>query len=175
MRLLKAQNTNQRRIYGKGVQYDINDQVVMESQRALLLPKGPDSEKPGEPSVITGAVEGQIRYNTTDNQLEAYQNGAWREIRFKEPNQDPGITIQTFGPGDASEDTFGTLDSGDTDYPIPTAEQNILVFIENVFQLPNTNYVLVQNPVGYPAGYYIKFGTPVPFGKFVTVLHNFDK
>lgn len=26
-----------------------------------------------------------------------------------------------------------------------------------------------------PAGYYLKFGSPVPFGKIVTVLHGFDK
>src|SRR6056300_1033689 len=148
MRLLKAQNTNLRNIYGKGVKYDYDNQVIVDSQRAMLVPKGPLSEQPGQPGVITGAVNGQIRYNTTDEQLEAYQDGAWREIRFKEPNRDPGIVQQNLGVGDASETVFGPLNSRDPDYPVPDAAQNILVFIENVFQISTTNYSLVQNPSG---------------------------
>ena len=189
MRLLKRQTTNLRSIAGKGVQYDIDDQVIVDSERAMVVPKGPYYEQPGfagdmtYPAVITGATEGQIRYNTSDDQLEAYQNGAWREIRFKEPNRDPGIIVQSLGVGDASETNFGTLDSGDTDYPVPLAAQNVLVFIENVYQLPSTNYTLTQNPPGispstglaYPAGWYITFTSAVPLGKPVTVLHNFDK
>lgn len=140
MRLLKAQNTNLRNLYGKGVRYDINDQVIVDSANSLLIPKGTTAERPATPN------NGHIRYNTEDNQFEAYQNGAWREIRFKEPNQDPGIVVQTLGFGDAVETTFGPLDSQDTDYPVPAAAQNILVFVENVYQLPTTNYTLVQNP-----------------------------
>jgi len=40
MRLLKAQNTNLRSIYGKGVKYDINDQVIVDSENVMLIPKG---------------------------------------------------------------------------------------------------------------------------------------
>ena len=169
MRLIKRQTTNSRSIVGRGVSYDVNDQIIMYSNTGVQLPRGTEAERPFYP------VNGYVRYNTDDEQLEAYQNGAWREIRFKEPNQDPGIVIQTFGPGDAVETDFGTLNSGDTDFPIPAAEQNILVFVENVFQIPNTNYTLVQNPSGKPAGWYIRFGTEIPFGKFITVIHNFDK
>lgn len=193
MRLLKAQNTNLRNIYGKGVKYDYDDQVVVDSERALVVPKGPYNEQPGfagdgtyDP-VITSATNGQVRYNTTDDQLEAYQNGAWREIRFKEPNQDPGIVIQAIGTGDATETVFGELQSNDPDYPVPAAEQNILVFIENVYQLPVTNYELKQtaevnvsgaNPGTYvetDTGWWIEFKDAVPLGKPVTVIHNFDK
>lgn len=169
MRLIKAQSTNLRNIRGKGVKYDINDQVIMESKKGLRLPKGPQSERPFYPE------NGYIRYNTTDNQLEAYQDGAWREIRFKEPNRDPGIVQQNLGVGDEVETDFGPLNSQDPDYPIPAAPQNILVFVENVFQVAVTNYDLVQNPSGKTPGWYIRFGTAVPFGKPVTVLHNFDK
>ena len=41
MRLLKRQTTNLRSIAGKGVQYDIDDQVIVDSQRAMVVPKGP--------------------------------------------------------------------------------------------------------------------------------------
>ena len=169
MRLLKAQNTNLRNIYGKGIKFDVNQQVIVDSTNVMLLPKGSTSERPATP------INGHIRYNTDIEQLETYQNGAWRQIRFKEPNQDPGIVQQNLGTGDDLETIFGPLNSGDTNYPVPISGQNILVFIENVFQIHVTNYTLVQNPAGKTAGWYIDFGTPVPLGKPVTVLHNFDK
>ena len=196
MRLLKAQNTNLRNIYGKGVKYDYDDQVIVDSQRALVVPKGPDEEQPGFaggggfPAVVTGATNGQIRYNTTDDQLEAYQNGAWREIRFKEPNQDPGIVWQTIGTGDADETVFGELQSNDTDYPYPISADHIIVLIENVVQLPTTNYSIHQTAeitsggaeegpnapyTETDTGWWIKFTSPVPAGKPITVIHNLDK
>ena len=175
MRLLKAQNTNLRNIYGDGVKYDINGQIIMDSSNAVLVPKGPTSERPGETGVLTNSNNGHVRYNTDTNQLEAYQNSAWREIRFKEPNQDPGIVVQTLGPGDASETKFGPLSSGDGEYPVPAAAQNILVFVENVYQVPTTNYVLEQDPAGYAVGWYISFLSAPDLGKDITVLHNFDK
>ena len=142
MRLLKAQNTNLRNIYGKGVKFDVDDQVIMDSNNVMLVPKGTTAQRPVSPE------NGQLRYNTDDNQFEVYQNSAWREIRFKEPNQDPGIVQQNLGNGDAVEVIFGPLNSGDTDFPVPASAQNILVFVENVFQIATTNYTLVQNPGG---------------------------
>lgn len=140
MRLLKAQNTNLRNIYGKGVKYDVNDQVIVDSTNTMLVPKGNTAERP------TTSVNGHIRYNTDTDEFEFYQNSAWRKVRFKEPNQNPGITQQNLGFGDAVETLFGPLDSGDTDYEAPVAAQNILVFVENVFQIATTNYSLIQNP-----------------------------
>ena len=85
------------------------------------------------------------------------------------------ITQQSLGNGDGTETVFGPLASGDSAFPVPNAAQNVLVLVENVFQLSTTNYTLVQNPAGKAAGYYIQFTTAVPLGKPVTVLHNFDK
>ena len=179
MRLLKAQNTNLRNIYGKGVKYDVEDIVTVDSTVAMILPKGTGDENESAGTALNQRpatpINGMLRYNNDDNQIEAYQNGAWRELRFKEPNQDPGIVQQNLGVGDASEIDFGPLNSKDPDFPVPDAAQNILVFVENVFQISTTNYILKQNPTGKPAGWYVRFLTPVPFGKPVTVLHNFDK
>lgn len=169
MKYLKRQTTNTKNLAGKGIHYDTTDQVILDSNNVLLIPKGSTADRPFYPT------EGHLRYNTTTNELEAYQDGAWRKLRFKEPNQNPGIVQQNLGNGDAVETDFGPLDSGDTDYPVPVAAQNILVFVENVFQISTTNYELVQNPAGKTAGWYVRFGTAVPFGKPVTVLHNFDK
>ena len=139
MRLIKAQTTNLRSIKAKGVRYDINGQVIMESTNSVLVPKGTTAQRPTSPA------NGHIRYNTDTNELEGYQNGAFRKIRFKEPNS-VGITQQNLGSGDAVETIFGPLASGDSDYPAPAAAQNVLVFVENVFQIAGTNYTLVQNP-----------------------------
>ena len=177
MRLLKAQTTNLRNIYGKGIKYDIDDQVIVDSTNVMLIPKGTTAQRPATPT------NGHLRYNITTNQLEAYQNTAWREVRYKEPNQDPGITQQNLGNGDATETVFGPLASGDAEYPVPAAAQNILVFVENVFQVSTTNYTLEQSASGnltgpnqpYADGYYIKFSGAPDVGKPITVLHNFDK
>ena len=177
MRLIKAQTTNLRSITGRGVRYDINDQVIVDSTNVMLVPKGTEAERPASPN------NGHLRYNTDDDQFEAYQNGAWRELRFKEPNQDPGITQQNLGNGDADETVFGPLASGDANYPVPAAAQNVLVLVENVFQISGTNYTLEQSVSGsltgpnapYADGWYIKFTSAPDLAKPITVLHNFDK
>jgi len=149
MRLIKAQNTNLRNIYGKGVKYDIDDQVIMDSTNSVLVPKGTTATRPANAASENG---GHLRFNTTLDGagetigFEVYYDNAWRRLRFKEPNQNPGIVKQTLGFGDAVETFFGPLDSQDPDYPVPAAAQNIFVFVENVYQLPDTNYTLFQNP-----------------------------
>ena len=194
MRLIKQQSTNLRSIQptSKGVKQDMDDQIVMVSERALRVPVGTLPQRPGELGVATSSAIGQVRYNTTDQQLEAYQNGAWREVRFKEPNQDPGIVWQNLGVGNvaADETVFGELQSNDTDNPVPVNANNILVLVENVLQIPTTNYTIHQTSdistgganegPNHPytasgTGWWIKFTSPVPTGKPVTVIHNLDK
>jgi hypothetical protein len=194
MRLIKQQTTNLRRIQptSKGVKDDIDDQIVMVSERALKVPTGPIAQRPGEAGIATTAAVGQVRYNTTDQQLEAYQNGAWREVRFKEPNQDPGIVWQNLGTGNVAGDetVFGELNSGDADFLVPASATSILVLVENVLQIPTTNYTIhqtaeittsgAQQGPNHPytasdTGWWIKFTSPVPTGKPVTIVHNLDK
>ena len=57
------------------------------------------------------------------------------------------------------------MNSGNTAFPVPSAAQNVIVLVENVFQLSTTNYTLEQSVSGnltgpnqpYADGYYIKF------------------
>ena len=174
MRLIKRQTTNLRSIRGKGISYDVNDQVVVDSSNSLLVPKGRTDERPLTPN------NGHIRYNTDTNEFEVYQNDSWRKMRFKESRP---IHQQNVGVGDDSETKFGPLYNDDPDESAPASAQALIVLIENVFQIATTNYDLVQNPSGnspstglpYPSGWYVDFSDPVPTGKPVTVLHNFDK
>tara|TARA_E500000178_G_scaffold86098_2_gene84648 strand:+ start:1474 stop:2277 length:804 start_codon:yes stop_codon:yes gene_type:complete len=140
MRLIKAQNTNLRNIYGKGVKYDVNDQVILDSTNTVLVPSGTTAQRPTSP------VNGHMRYNTTDARFEIYENSQWDGLRVAAPSTNAPITQQNVGSGDAVETIFGPLESGDAFYPVPAAAQNILVFVENVFQVAGTNYTLVQNP-----------------------------
>ena len=174
MRYIRRQSTNARGLVGKGVNYTVDDEVRLDSAKAVLVPKGSTAERPTYPT------NGPLRYNTDTNAFEQYEADSWRGTRYAEPVR-VGIKVQTLGLGDASEQFFGVLDSGDANFPIPVAPQNVLVVVENVFQLPSNehgvggNYDVIQNPAGKPAGWYIYFSEAPPVGKPVTVIHNFDK
>lgn len=165
MRYIKRQSTSKSNLAGAGVHYTSTGEIILDSTNVMLVPKGDTSERPFY------FVEGHLRYNTDTEEFEVFQGGAWRNLRFKEPNRNPGIVRQTFSGADGIIRDFGPLNSGDPDYPIPAAAQNILVFVENVYQIPNTNYELKQ----LAGGWFLRFGTAVPYGKDVTVIHNFDK
>lgn len=151
MRLLKAQNTNLRNVYGKGVKYDVNGQVIIDTTNVMLVPKGTTAERPASP------VDGHLRYNTTLSELEVRSEGEWRSVRYKEPNNDPGIVLQNLGNGSGIGSGiihFGPLNSQDpnTNYTAPVDAKNILVFVENVFQIAVTNYDITQNPTSTATG-----------------------
>jgi hypothetical protein len=167
MKFLKKLQLAKKNLTDDRIAVDANSLVYFESTNAMKLPIGTTNQQPGQSeNTITSPANGMVRYNSSTNQLEAYQNSAWRNVRFKEATT---ITQQTAGTGDGAETKFGPLS------PVPTAAQNVLVLVENVMQVATTNYTLVQNPGGYAAGWYISFTSAVPLGKPVTVLHGFDQ
>ena len=167
MKFLKKLQLAKKNLTDDRIAVDANSLIYFESTNAMKLPIGTTNQQPGQSeNTITSPVNGMVRYNSDTNQLEAYQNSAWRNVRFKEATT---ITQQSAGTGNGTETKFGPLS------PIPTAAQNVLVLVENVMQIATTNYTLVQNPGGYAAGWYISFTSAVPLGKPVTVLHGFDQ
>ena len=167
MRYLRQQSTHNHGIYGnKDIRRNIYGLVTVDSTDKMIIPKGTTAQN------ITASVNGQVRYNTDEDLFESFQAGSWAPIRRFEP---ANIVQQALGNGDDVETKFGPLENQDTYNDVPAAAQNIIVLIENVFQLATTNYELEQNPPGKAVGWYVVFGTPVPTGKPVTVLHNFDK
>ena len=167
MKFLKKLQLAKKNLTDDRIAVDANSLVYFESTNAMKLPIGTTNQQPGQSeNTVTSPANGMVRYNSSTNQLEAYQNSAWRNVRFKEATT---ITQQSAGTGDGTETKFGPLS------PVPTAAQNVLVLVENVMQIATTNYTLVQNPGGYAAGYYISFTSAVPVGKPVTVLHGFDQ
>ncbi len=166
---------------------DIGGEVVVGSIYNLLLPKGTSSTRSPDNTTF---VDGMIRYNSTTGEFEGRQAGSWRSFRFKEPT---AITVQTLSElGDGSTVIFGPLTPDPYTYTVQSGvtwnatqiAQNLLVLVENVVQIPNVNFTIIQNPAGdytgnpgvdMPDGTYIQFSTAVPANKPVYVFHNFDR
>ena len=92
---------------------------------------------------------GMIRYNETTTEVEVYQGGTWRALRYKEAT---GIVQQTLGFGNNVATFFGplapepTVGAAGTTWDSVQFAKQLLVIVENVIQLSATNYTLIQNP-----------------------------
>jgi hypothetical protein len=171
MRYLKRQTINRRIANDPALYIDYkNANVIMGVTDSLTVPKGTTAQQPGNASNTTTPtpVNGMIRYNSTTDQFEGYQNGTWRSFRFKEATQ---ITQQNLGAGDSAQVYFGPIS------PIsPTVSasgatwggQNILVVVENVLQLNVPPIVLFPTPptitlfVGLVVVFLMKLQKPPP-------------
>lgn len=113
------------------------------------LPDGTTSERSVVPTV------GDIRYNTTTSNLEFYDGSAYQNAAVKGT-----LTI--------TKDSF-TGDGSTASYLlsiIPANENNILVFVGNVFQNPGVAYTL--------SGATLTFSSPPPDTHAIVILHGFD-
>ena len=146
MKFLKKSQINFRNVKDDSIAIQIDGEVTMDTPNVLLLPKGTTAERPSTYKL------GHIRYNTTTNELEVYQGAegrqAWRALRYKESAQ---IIQQSLGYGNEEEYIFGPLDPAPptpdlVDDKSQWTGSNLLVLVENVVQLNNTNYVIIQNP-----------------------------
>lgn len=160
--------------------------VVIDTTGGLMLPKGSTAERPQ----LTGVrqptdANGTIRYNTSTNQIEAYVGNTWVVVASPVA---AAITKQTLGPGDGTETVFGPLNSTPAYVTAYSASSdNVIVLVENVFQISTTNYSVVQSVGGsltgpnapYADGWYIKFTSPVPASGsggnpvYVTVFYGY--
>jgi len=184
MRYLRQQNINRRAPYDQRLYVDMTDSIVMTTTNNMLMPVGTTAQRPVSP------VNGMIRYNTnivTGGEVEVYQNGYWRSLRFKESTQ---INKQSF-TGDGVESVFGPLlpqpptlvQSGTT-----WSGDNLIVIVGGVYQIFNSNYLIqtgttlgTVNGTDYSVGsdaskYYIHFTSASPGGSTpITILSGFDQ
>ena len=113
----------------------ITGEIITDTSAGMQTPRG-DTE-----SRIETPVNGTIRYNTdigTGGELEAYINGTWEIIKT---NRQATVTRQVFENGDYQDTIFGPLAYEiDVDRP-----ENLTVYVENVYQIPEINYTLVQS------------------------------
>lgn len=180
MKFLKKSQLNFRNVKDQSVSVETDGRVTMDGKISLLIPKGQTADRPGT------SIEGMIRYNSDSNELEAYQgnsstgNAIWRKIKFKEPNT---LSFQSF-ISHSGGDMFGPLSINPFDFKkegsslLLTASEiaeRLLVIVENVIQVANVNYEILQNPIGYAAGAWIHFGSSVPTTKNIYVINGLDR
>jgi hypothetical protein len=88
-----------------------------------------------------GPANGEIRYNSeigVGGELEAFINGKWEIIKT---NRHAIVTKQEFDNGDYADTLFGPL-AYDIDVTKP---ENLSVYVENVPQIPGTNFTLLYS------------------------------
>jgi len=143
------------------------NRVVLNAKGGLMLPKGTTAQRPQLTSVRQPTdANGTIRYNTTLNVLEAYVGSTWVTVASPVAS---AITKQTLGPGDGTETVFGPLNTSFVTAYSASAD-NIIVLVENVFQISSTNFSVQQSVSGsltgpnapYADGWYVKFTSAVP-------------
>lgn len=180
MKFLKTKNISKFSIndtaiiaYPKGTDGKYS-RVVINATGGLMLPKGtgdntfqPDTPENQRPK-LTGVRQptdskGTIRYNTTTHEIEAYigdTSPTWVVVASPVAT---AILKEDLGAGDGTETFFGPLNDKESYLRAYTRNpDSIIVLVENVFQISGTNYDVVQNPVGKPAGWYIEFTSAVP-------------
>jgi len=197
MKFLKTQNTSRFLLKDNVFKGNPYGRYTMDGTGGLRLPKGTTAERPQLSSVeMPNGANGMIRYNTTTNSLECFIAGYWEVIGSPAAT---AITRETYGPGDYTEIYFGPLPASYEGEFLPSAGgnlNNIIVLVENVWQIATTNFTLVQNPAGTssPTGYLggVAYSTldgrtdptkstwwltfspePPPLGKYVTVYYGY--
>ena len=182
MKFLKTQNISRFGLKDNVFKANPYGRYTMDGIGGIRLPKGTTAQRPNLSSVeMPNGANGMLRYNTTLNELECYISGAWETVKGSATNS---ITKQTIGPGDLVETKFGPLNTAYA--PDYTANpDNIIVLVENIWQISVTNFTIVTNPAGlssatgylagaaYPAGNYVSFGDAVPIGKNVTIYYGY--
>lgn len=179
MRFLKTLTLNRRAIYDSRVALTTSNDLTLADSRTMVLPKSSTS--------VSSPTVGQMRYNTSTDQVEVYQGvgggATWRSLRFKEATQ---ISRDNY-TGDGSTSVFGPLA-----YQPPTVVEsgatwtgnNLIVVVGGVFQIENSNYLIrLGSALGAPYNtppndtkYYIQFTSSSPgLSTPITILHGFDQ
>lgn len=126
-----------------------NSSVHNGTVESVVLPVGTAAQRPGTPRI------GATRFNTTSGNLEVYNGSAWDSLALEGMTD---IVVDSF-TGDASTTVFGSMT-----YAVDYAE-NILVFVNGIFQTPTTNYTV-------DGSYDITFTSAPPTGVQINVIHG---
>ena len=115
--------------------------TIRESDTALNTPTGTTAQRSGSPAA------GDLRFNTTTSKFEGYSGSAWGDIGVG------NFLVTNIFTGDGSDTTF-TISNAVAD------ENNLLVFIDGVFQAQNVYSI---------SGTTLTFATAPANGRVITV------
>ena len=126
---------------------------IADGHTSIAIPSGPTTSQPAD------APDGSLRYNTTLNSFEFYNGTNFVQV-----------TGAVGGKHTITRDSF-TLDGSTLAYGAlsfePSADQNVLVFIEGVFQ-NDSQYNISGTTITLTSI------LEADNGKTLTVLHGFD-
>lgn len=142
MRFLKQLQLNKRDVKDQRIAALGTGEILLKSNKSLRLPYGADTDI----DRASGLIPGRMRYNTDSSNVEVYQGDTWRALRYQESGT---IVQQNLGAGDNDTVYFGPLNaayhnkiaSSNSTY----GGQNILVIVENVIQVSDINYTVVNS------------------------------
>lgn len=173
MKFLKTKNISKFSVSDRTLLVNPYGRITTNSHNSLQIPVGNDAQRPQ----TSLAHEGQMRMNTQVlgagyGEFEVYQAGAWRNVKFKVPSQ---VTYSTLGSGDTIETVFGPLSPtppSTIENGAPWTGAQLMVYVENVFQLFGSNYTVIQNPCNV-TGTIISFANPHTITSSNTSTINF--
>ncbi len=134
MKFVKRLNLDSKNPIDKTFAVEQNGKIVTDSVASIQIPAGSTNQR------VESYQNGQLRYNTDLQEFEGYINGQWELLRTR---RQANITFQTVGTGNYVNTTYGPLSYRQN----PNKPENVLVFVENVYQVPTVNYTLVNDPV----------------------------
>ena len=186
MKFLKQKNISKFSISDQTLFTNQYGRAVMGLSGGLRLPQGTTAQRPQTtnnvryPGSSTDYANGTIRYNTSISSvtndvigLEALIKGVWEVVRAPSAST---IRKQTITGADGVNDIFGPLDeepAGPSGGPTANgADYNIIVLVENVIQISDTNYEILYNYLS-SGNAYIQFTSPVDLGKDITIYYGF--
>lgn len=161
MKFYKRENLSNLNPMDNSLAVEVDGRIVTNTSASLQLPVG---DKEQRPSVVRN---GEIRYNTQlgTGEIEAYINGKWQIIKT---NRQQNITQQTFTNSNYANTIFGPLA-----YDIDTTKpQNVMVYVDNVYQIPTTHYTLSRSSDAQPLQVSTTVTGNVLFGATVVPLES---
>jgi hypothetical protein len=136
MKFYKRQSINYHNPADNSFAVEKDGRLFSDSTESFKLPGGTVAQRP------TDTTLGQVRHNTDGFDLETYVRNVWERIRTVRPAT---ITVQNLGNGNYESTIFGPL-NGSYRPSYEKSAANIQVYVDNVYQIPLTNYDLTINP-----------------------------
>jgi hypothetical protein len=142
MKFYKRLNLDSHNAQSNAFAVEQDGRAIVGTTQSIRMPKGTTEQRPLD------AETGQVRQNVSIQDLEALVRTTWERIRTVRPAT---ITVQNLGSGNYFSNVFGPLNK---DYQRSYDEggpANVQVYVDNVFQIPGTNYDLTVDPAAVTA------------------------
>lgn len=138
MKFYKRKNLDDGNVSNDSFAATADGKLITDLTSSMEVPAGTVAQRPSAASPNLN----QVRYNTQLFDLETSVRGTWERIRTVRPAL---LVVQNLGYGNYYSTIFGPLNSSYAQ-SYNAGAANIQVYVDNVFQIPFTNYDLTTNP-----------------------------